>query len=91
MINITDVRIKKMIDNKGELVAVADITIDNCFVVHDIDVLKSDRGVHIKMPDKRLPNGAYKNIVHPITNECRLYIQEKITEAYIKIKQEVNK
>lgn len=91
MINITDVRIKKMIEEKGEFVAVADITIDNCFAIHDIDVLKSDRGVHIKMPDRRLSNGSYKNIVHPINNECRLYMQEKVAEAYKKAKQEVQK
>lgn len=86
MINITNVRIKKMIEKRGEFVAVADITLDDCFVVHDIDVMESERGVHIKMPDRRLSNGMYKNIVHPITNECRLYIQDKIAEEYLKVK-----
>jgi len=86
MINITDVRIKKMIDNRGELVAISDITIDNCFVVHDIDVLESERGVHIKMPDERTALGGYKDIVHPITNECRLYMQNRIAEEYLKMK-----
>lgn len=89
MINITDVRIKKIMDNKGEFVAVADIIIDDCIAVHDIDVLESERGVYIKMPDRRMSNGGYRNIVHPITNECRLYIQNKIAEEYIKTKQEV--
>lgn len=89
MINITEVRIKKLGVPAGELVAVADITIDDSIAVHDIDVLESDRGIHIKMPDKRLSNGSYENIAHPITNECRLYIQNKIADAYMELKRDL--
>lgn len=37
MLNITEVRIKKI--NKGDLLAAASICIDNCFIIREIKLL----------------------------------------------------
>jgi len=84
MINITEVRIKKL-DIKGTLVASADITLDEVFVVHGIDIMNSGNGLYIKMPDRKLSNGGYKDIAHPITSECRQYIKDTVINAYEKM------
>ena len=63
--------------------AVASITFDNEFVVHDIKVIESQNGLFIAMPSRKNPtNGEFKDIAHPINAETREKIQKAILEAY---------
>lgn len=78
---ITDIRIRQTSD-EGKLKARVSITIDDSFAVHEIRVLEGINGLFIAMPSKKLPNGEYKDIAHPINKETRTMIQEKIIEAY---------
>lgn len=78
---ITDVRIRK-VENGGRKRAVASITIDNEFVVHDISIIDGQNGLFISMPSKRLPNGEYKDIAHPITAEARAKIQDTVLKEF---------
>ena len=48
---ITDIRVRK-ITKEGKLRAVASITIDDEFVVHDIKVIDGEKGLFIAMPSK---------------------------------------
>mgnify|MGYP002597304105 CR=1 FL=1 len=61
--------------------AVASVTFDNEFAVHDIKVIEKD-GLFIAMPSKKTPNGEFKDIAHPINAETREKIQAAILEAY---------
>ena len=79
---ITDVRVRKLNRNDGRKLAVASITLDNEFVVHDINVIDGDRGLFISMPSRRMPNGEYRDIAHPITAEARQKIQDAVLNAY---------
>ena len=78
---ITDVRVRK-VENGGRKRAVASITIDNEFVVHDISIIDGQNGLFISMPSKRLPNGEYKDIAHPITAEARAKIQDAVLKEF---------
>ena len=64
------------------LKAVASITIDNEFVVHDIKVIDGEKGFFIAMPSKKTADGEYRDIAHPINSTTRDAIQNKILEAY---------
>ena len=79
---ITDVRVRKLNRNDGRKLAVASITLDNEFVVHDINVINGDKGLFISMPSRRMPNGEYRDIAHPITAEARQKIQDAVLNAY---------
>ena len=46
---ITDVRVRK-IAKEGKMKAIVSITVDDEFVVHDIKVIKGDKGLFIAMP-----------------------------------------
>ena len=81
--NITDVRLRKIIDS-GKLKAVASITIDDVFVVHDIKVIEGDKGLFIAMPSKRSTDGEYRDIAHPISSETRASLQKLILDEYQK-------
>ena len=78
---ITDVRLRK-VNSENRMKAVASVTFDNEFVIHDIKVIESQNGLFIAMPSRKTPNGEFKDIAHPINAETREKIQNAILEAY---------
>lgn len=85
---ITDVRIRLVSKEDSKLKAVASITIDECFVVHDIKVIEGKEGYFISMPSKKTPDGEYRDIVHPINTETREKIIEEVLKVYEKAEKE---
>ena len=81
IMNITDIRIRK-IEKEGKMKAVASITIDDEFVVHDIKVIEGDKGLFIAMPSRKASDGEYKDIAHPIQSETRAKLQDLILTKY---------
>lgn len=79
--NITDVRVRK-ISSDGKLKAVASITLDGEFVVHDIKIIEGDKGPFIAMPSRKMSEDDFRDIAHPIKPDTREYIQECILKAY---------
>ena len=82
--NITDVRIRKISDD-GKMRAVASITLDDEFVVHDIKIIDGQNGLFIAMPSKKMSDGAFRDVAHPICPEVRNQIKEQIFQAYEKM------
>jgi stage V sporulation protein G len=82
--NITDVRIRKISDD-GKMRAVASITLDDEFVVHDIKIIYGQNGLFIAMPSKKMSDGAFRDVAHPICSEVRNQIKEQIFQAYEKM------
>ena len=82
--NITEVRIRLLKKEDAKLKAVATITIDNCFVVHDIKVIEGDTDFFIAMPSKKTPAGEFKDIVHPLNTETRERLAKIIIDEYRK-------
>ena len=78
---ITDVRLRK-VNSENRMKAVASVTFDNQFVVHDIKVIESANGLFIAMPSRKASNGEFKDIAHPINKETRAIIEKAIFEAY---------
>ena len=85
--NITDVRVRKML-KESNLKAVASITIDDDFVVHDIKVVEGENGLFIAMPTRKAADGEYRDIAHPINSATRSNIQEIVLDAYEKVLME---
>ncbi len=80
--NITDVRVRLAKSDNGKLKAVASITIDACFAVHDIKIIEGNNGPFIAMPSRKTPEGEFKDIAHPINPDARAMISELILKAY---------
>lgn len=78
---ITDVRLRKM-EKEGKLKAVASITIDDVFVVHDIKVIEGDKGFFIAMPSRKSLDGNYRDIAHPISSDMRDTLSKLILSKY---------
>lgn len=80
--NIGDVRIRQVRHSDGKLRAVASITIDDCFVVHDIRIFERDGELFVAMPSRKASDGTYKDIAHPLNTETREYIRKTILGSY---------
>ena len=78
---ITDVRLKK-VNSGNKMKAVASVTFDNEFVVHDIKVIEGEKGLFIAMPSKKALDGEYRDIAHPINSGTRERIQTTILQKY---------
>ena len=78
---ITEVRLRK-VNSDGKLRAVASVTIDKEFVVHDIKVIEGQNGLFIAMPSKKIQNGEFRDVAHPINPEGRQKIQDAILAEY---------
>ncbi|MEE1170066.1 MAG: septation regulator SpoVG [Anaerovoracaceae bacterium] len=82
--NITDVRIRKITD-EGKMKAVVSITFDEEFVVHDIKIIDGQNGLFIAMPSRKMSEGDFRDIAHPLTSETRNRIKEAIFAEYEKV------
>ncbi len=80
---ITDVRIRQ-VSKEGKMKAIVSITLDNEFVVHDIKVIDGDKGLFIAMPSRKVGEGEYRDIAHPINSGMRDMLQKMILEHYEK-------
>lgn len=78
---ITDVRLKA-VDGHNRLKAIAAITIDECFVIHELRVIEGDGGLFVAMPSRKLSNGEFCDIAHPINSQTREELEKAVIEAY---------
>ena len=79
---ITDVRVRIVKKDDSKLKAVASVTFDDCFVVHDIKVIEGNEGYFIAMPSRKTADGEYKDIAHPINTETRQIVIDEVLNAF---------
>lgn len=78
--DITDVRVFPVDEEK--LKAFVSIIIDDCFVISDIKIISGTNGLFISMPSKKRKNGTFRDIAHPLNNETRRKIEDRILARY---------
>jgi stage V sporulation protein G len=84
---ITEIRISLRNDNK--LKAFASITLDNRFVIRGLKIIEGAKGVFVAMPSRKRPDGTFQDIAHPINNETRAWMEQKVIAAYQKEKERI--
>ena len=78
---ITYVKIRKTFDS-SPLKAVASVTFDAQFAVHDIKVINTENKTFIVMPSRKNPDGTFRDIAHPINSPFRSALEAAVLEAY---------
>jgi len=78
--NITNIIFRKTFDC-GKLRAIASITIDDCFAIHEIKIIQTDH-LFIAMPYRTDSYGISHDIVHPIGVATRHELESAIINAY---------
>ena len=79
---ISDIRVRLVNKENSKVKAIASMTIEDCFVVHDIKVLENDKGLFVAMPSKKTPDGDFKDVVHPLNTETREMIKDVVLKAF---------
>jgi stage V sporulation protein G len=77
---VTEVRVFPVEEDR--LKAYATITLEQCFLVRDLKVIRGDRGLFVAMPSKRRKDGTYQDIAHPLNSETRRAIEERVLSEY---------
>jgi stage V sporulation protein G len=78
--DITEVRVFPVDEDK--LKAYASIVLDRCFIINDLKVIQGKRGLFISMPSRRRKRGGYRDVAHPLNNETRQLVEERVLAEY---------
>lgn len=78
---ITDVRLRRM-TTEGKMKAIASVTLDGEFVIHDVKVVEGLKGLFVAMPSRKTPDGEFRDVAHPITQQARERIQRAVLEVF---------
>ena len=78
---ITEIKIRRLYDRE-KMKAVCSVTFDGELAVHDIKVIENEGKTFIAMPSRRSNEGFFSDIVHPITQSMRTYLESEVLTAY---------
>jgi stage V sporulation protein G len=81
---ITEVRIKLMLDSDDRLQGFCSITFDNCFVVRDLKIIDGTTGPFVAMPSRKLTShchqcGTKNHLKALYCNQCGVRLREDRT------------
>ena len=79
---VTEVRVFPVEEEK--LKAYVTIIFDDCFVIRDLKVINGKSGLFVAMPSRKRKDGSFKDLAHPLDNETRKKIEDKVIEEYNK-------
>jgi stage V sporulation protein G len=80
VMEVTKVSLRAVAMNK--VCAIASVVLDDAFVVHDLRVVNGEKGLFVAMPSRKLPNGEFRDICHPINADSRQRLQEAVLDQF---------
>ena len=80
---ITEVKVFPIQEEK--LKAFVSIVFDQSFMVNDIKIIQGRDGLFISMPSRKKKNGEFKDVAHPLNNETRRMIEDKVLAEYDRV------
>jgi stage V sporulation protein G len=80
MIEITEVRVSLRNDDK--LKAFVSITLNDSFVIRGLKVIRGNSGLFVAMPSRKRPDGQHQDLAHPINDQTRKYLTERVMTEY---------
>lgn len=87
--NITDIRLRKL-PTEGKLKAIVSVTLNDEIVIHDIKIIEGIDSLFLAMPSRKLANGEFRDIAHPINAEARKELEEAVFKEYHAVKEKLN-
>jgi stage V sporulation protein G len=80
MIDITEVRISLRNDDK--LKAFVSITLNDSFVIRGLKIIRGNSGLFVAMPSRKRPDGQHQDLAHPINDQTRKYLTDRVMAEY---------
>ncbi len=82
---ITEIKVLN-VDGDEKLKAYVTIKLDDCFVVRDLKVIKGAAGYFVAMPAKRMKDGTYRDLAHPLDKSTRQMFESEVMAEYMRVK-----
>lgn len=78
---ITEVRI--YLSDEEKVKAYVTAVIENALVIHDMKIIARGPELFLAMPSRKMKDGKFKDIAHPIKAEIRAAFEKTILDAYL--------
>ncbi|MEE9614913.1 MAG: SpoVG family protein [Thermodesulfobacteriota bacterium] len=82
--NITEISILPVAGDE-KLKAFVTLKVDDCFIIRDVKVIKGGAGLFVAMPAKRMKDGSYRDLVHPLDRETREKLELRVLDEYKRV------
>lgn len=81
---ITGIKIRHVFtkDQSKNVRAIASVTFDNVFAIHDIKIIDGTDRRFIGMPNRRAKDDRFQDVAHPINAEFRSELETAVLNAY---------
>lgn len=79
---VTEVKVFPVEEER--LKAFATVTFDDCFIIRDLKVINGNTGLFVAMPSKKRKDGTFRDTAHPLNNETRDKIENRVINEYEK-------
>ncbi|MCX7012014.1 MAG: septation regulator SpoVG [Candidatus Sumerlaeota bacterium] len=79
---ITDVRVRRYDHGDEKLKAFATVTFNEAFIVCDLKVIDGPKGLFVAMPSRKRKDGSFRDIAHPLNQQCRAAIESRVLAAF---------
>lgn len=80
-LEVTNVRVYPVNEGNQQLLAFVSVVFNEEFVVHNLRLVETESKTIVAMPNEE-HKGEYRDVAHPITNECRERIRQAVITAY---------
>ncbi len=84
---ITEIKVLP-VDGDEKLKAYVTIKLDDCFVIRDMKVIKGVSGYFVAMPAKKMKDGTYRDLVHPLDKSTRQMLEDQVMDEYRRVQSE---
>ena len=78
---LTDIKFRH-VEQSGKLRALVSVTFDGVLAVHDIKIIDGHDRLFLAMPSRRMPDGHFRDIAHPVGSALRVELEQEVLDAY---------
>jgi stage V sporulation protein G len=80
---ITEVTVIPVEDNP-RLKAYVTVKVDECIIIRDLKVIDGNSGLFLSMPAKKMKDGSYQDVAHPLDGSTREMFERAVLGEYRK-------
>lgn len=85
---ITEIKVLP-VDGDEKLKAYVTIKLDDCFVIRDMKIIKGTTGYFVAMPAKKMKDGTYRDLVHPLDKPTRQDLEDQVLVEFRKLQMDL--
>ena len=95
-LEITDVQVVLPRNSKvnDKLKGFANIVFNKIFIVKNLRIIEGSKGFFVVMPNFKKKDGSFQDVAHPLNDEFRRTIDDKVLEVYentLQSQRQINK